>query len=209
MASPYSYFAQILEQRGPLNPEDPLLVGELHNFPVEAQLKIQEAGGIEPFLLESVHFRKLGMSIALMPAASVQRTGGGANLHPFIDPDFNIPDYSSYACSSQPVLPNPHLPGSSGEAPQSHSALCVDVPAVVDVDDGLLDFSQVEDPYSSFNKEEELNIDQAKRDGETLSGNGDSACGLAAVEVSGSSSPVTLKRKLNDLTLKPNSWLCG
>lgn len=218
MASPCSYFAQILEQHGPLNPDHPLLVGELHNFPAEAQLKIQEAGGIEPFLLESVRFRKMGMSIALTPAASVQRMAGRANLHPFIDPDFHIPDYSSYAYSSQPVLPNPHMHGSNGAAPQSYSALSVDVTAVVEDDDSLLDFSQVEDPYSSFNKEEELNVDRAERDGETLSGNSGSACGVAAdglsshravaVEVSGNSSLVVLKRKLNDLTLKPNSWLC-
>lgn len=206
MVSPCSYFAQILEQRGPLNPEHPLLVGELHNFPAEAQQKIQEAGGIEPFLLESMRFRKMGMSIALTPAASVQQTGGGANLNPFIDPDFHIPDYSSYAHSSQPVLPNPHVHGSSGAASQSCAALGVDIPAAVD-DDGLLDFSQVEDPYSSFNKEEELNVDGAGRDGETLSGNSGSVCGVAAVEVSGSSSPAALERNLNDLTLKPNSWL--
>lgn len=182
MASPCSYFAQILEQHGSLNPEHPLLVGELHNFPAEAQLKIQEAGGIEPFLLESARFRKMGMSIALTPAASLQRTGGRANLHPFIDTDFYIPDYSSYAHSSHPVLPNPHVQGSSVVPSQSYAALGVDVPAAVEDDDGLLDFSQVEDPYSSFNKEEELSVDRAERDGERLSGNGSSACGVAVAE---------------------------
>lgn len=173
---------------------------------------IQEAGGIEPFLLESARFRKLGMSIALMPAALVQRMGGRANTHPFIDPDIHIPDYSSYASSSHPVLPNPYL---HGALLQSYSPHGVDVPAVVDDDDSLLDFSQVEDPYSSFNKEEELNVD-----GDLLSENTGSACGVvaaeglsshraAAVEVSGNSLLGVLKRKPNDLTLKPNSWLCG
>lgn len=200
MASPCSYFAQILEQRGPLKPEDPLLVGELHNFPSEAQLKIQEAGGIEPFLLASMRFRKMGMFIALTPAALEQWTGGGVNLS---HPDFQIPDYSSYASSSRPVLPNPH-----------ETALGVNVPAAVENDEGLLDFSQVEDPYSSFNKEDELNADQAE-----LSGNSSSACGVtgaegvslshrvAAVQVGGINSLVVLKSEVNDLTLIPNSCL--
>lgn len=195
-------------------------MGELHNFPAEAKLTIQEAGGIEPFLLESVRFRKMGMSIALTPVASVQWTGGRTNLHPFIDPDFYIPDYSSYAHSSHPVLPNPHVHGSSSAPLQRYAALGVDVPALVEDDDGLLDFSQVEDPYSSFNMEEELSVDRAEGDVDELSGNSGSACGdavaeglsshrAAAVEVSGNSSRGVLKMKLNDLTLKPNSWLCG
>lgn len=173
---------------------DPLLVGELHNFPPEAQLKIHEAGGIEPFLLASVHFRKMGMSIALTPAALVQRTKGRANLHAFIDPDFHIPDYSSYACSSLPVLPDSRVHGLG-------TALGVDIPAAVEDDEGMLDFSQVEDPYSSFNKEEELNLDEAQRDAGTLSGTSGSAGEVkaaegssrhcaAAVQVSGNNPPV-------------------
>lgn len=175
MASPCSYFAQILEQYGPLNPEHPLLVGEFHNFPSVAQWKIQEAGGIESFLLASVRFRKMGMSITLTPASPVQRMGGRANLNPFIDPDFHIPDYSSYACSSRPVLPDPDVHGLG-------KALGVDILGAVEDDESLLDFSQVEDPYSSFNKEEEVNVDQAERDGGMLSGNSGSAFGVLAVE---------------------------
>lgn len=208
--SPCSYFAQILELHGPLGPEHPLLVGELHNFPPDAQLKIQEAGGIEPFLLESVRFRKMGRSIAVTPVASVQWAGGGANPNSFIDPDFHIPDYASYACNSHPVLPNPYVHGSSGAPPQSYSALGVDVPeAAEEEDESLLDFSQVEDPYSSFNKDEELKADRAERDGEALSQNSGSAGGVAApaaaegssshraapVEVSANRTLGVLKRK--------------
>lgn len=164
--SPCSYFAQILELHGPLGPKHPLLVGELHNFPPESQLKIQEAGGIEPFLLESVRFRKMGRSIAVTPAASAQWAGGRANPNSFIDPDFHIPDYASYACNFHPVLPDPYAHGSSGAPPQSCSALGVDVPEAAEEGDGsLLDFSQVEDPYSSSNKEEELKAARAERDG--------------------------------------------
>ncbi|XP_022537132.2 E3 ubiquitin-protein ligase TTC3 isoform X2 [Astyanax mexicanus] len=52
----YDYFAQILEQYGPLEVSNPLLVGELENFPLEAQQKIEGAGGLEAFLLESLRF---------------------------------------------------------------------------------------------------------------------------------------------------------
>lgn len=202
--SPCSYFAQILELHGPLEPEHPLLVGELHHFPLEAQLKIQEAGGIKPFLLESGRFRKMGRSIAVAPVASMR--WAGANPSSFIDPDIHIPDYASYACSSQPVLPNPY----GGAPPQSYSALVGGVPEVAEEEDeSLVDFSQVEDPYSSFNKEEELNADCAERDVEALSQNGGSAGGVAAsaavtglsshraapVEVSARSSPGLSKSK--------------
>ncbi|XP_057176723.1 E3 ubiquitin-protein ligase TTC3 isoform X2 [Triplophysa rosa] len=52
----YDYFAQILEEHGPLCASDPLMVGELENFPLEAQQKITAAGGLEAFLLESLRF---------------------------------------------------------------------------------------------------------------------------------------------------------
>lgn len=51
-----SYFAQILEEHGPLEVSDPLLVGELKNFPHEALQKIEAAGGLKPFLHESLRF---------------------------------------------------------------------------------------------------------------------------------------------------------
>lgn len=76
-----SYFAQILEMHGPLVAEDQLLVGELENFPPVARLKIKEAGGFEPFLLESLRFIKMGMCIGLARhAVSLQQDGSGARL---------------------------------------------------------------------------------------------------------------------------------
>ncbi|KAJ8267134.1 hypothetical protein GJAV_G00138870 [Gymnothorax javanicus] len=65
----YDYFEQILETHGPREADDPLLVGELENFPAEAQLKIQEAGGLQPFLLESLRFVKTDNLIGLMKHA--------------------------------------------------------------------------------------------------------------------------------------------
>lgn len=103
-----SYFAQILEEHGPLVAEDPLLVGELENFPSVAQLKIQEAGGFAPFLLESLRFIKFGRCIGLAKhAVSLQQAGHGPSLDELDDlneldeldviedPDTNsvLPDY--------------------------------------------------------------------------------------------------------------------
>ncbi|XP_035391281.1 E3 ubiquitin-protein ligase TTC3 isoform X2 [Electrophorus electricus] len=62
----YDYFEQILEEHGPLETSDPLLVGELENFPAEAQQKISAAGGLEPFLCESLRFYMMDNLIGLM-----------------------------------------------------------------------------------------------------------------------------------------------
>lgn len=70
-----SYFAQILEEHGPLEASDPLLVGELDNFPTEAQQKIEAAGGLKAFLLESLRFVMTEDLIGLMKhAVSLQNT---------------------------------------------------------------------------------------------------------------------------------------
>ncbi|XP_065120960.1 E3 ubiquitin-protein ligase TTC3 isoform X1 [Paramisgurnus dabryanus] len=62
----YDYFAQILEEHGPLQASDPLMVGELENFPLEAQQKITAAGGLEAFLLESLRFVMTNNKMGLM-----------------------------------------------------------------------------------------------------------------------------------------------
>lgn len=64
-----SYFAQILEEHGPLCTSDPLMVGELENFPPEAQQKIADAGGLKSFLLESLRFVMTDELIGLMKHA--------------------------------------------------------------------------------------------------------------------------------------------
>ncbi|XP_059401350.1 E3 ubiquitin-protein ligase TTC3-like [Carassius carassius] len=65
----YDYFAQILEEHGPLCASDPLMMGELENFPPEAQQKISDAGGLESFLLESLRFVMMEQLIGLMKHA--------------------------------------------------------------------------------------------------------------------------------------------
>ncbi|XP_045080202.1 E3 ubiquitin-protein ligase TTC3 isoform X3 [Coregonus clupeaformis] len=101
----YDYFAQILEEYGPLKAQDPLLVGELDNFPPDAQQKIQEAGGLKPFLLESLRFVMTDNLLGLMKhAVSLQ----DANTHRMDNLDFigDIPNRLSLNPSAMAFLPN-------------------------------------------------------------------------------------------------------
>ncbi|XP_023197427.1 E3 ubiquitin-protein ligase TTC3-like isoform X2 [Xiphophorus maculatus] len=131
----YEYFAQILEEHGPLVDEDRLLVGELANFPAEARRKIAEAGGLESFLLESLRFIKIGRRIGLTRHAVGPRLAASlddldvigdprldeASPDPYMLGDFS--DYLSGFCfpvaGAQPVLPNPYsfYPAGSDAAP--------------------------------------------------------------------------------------------
>uniref|UniRef100_A0A9J7XBK9 Tetratricopeptide repeat domain 3 n=1 Tax=Cyprinus carpio carpio TaxID=630221 RepID=A0A9J7XBK9_CYPCA len=79
----YDYFAQILEEHGPLCASDPLMVGELENFPPEAQQKITDAGGLKSFLLESLRFVMMDELIGLMKhAVSLTDTLPPSHLNP-------------------------------------------------------------------------------------------------------------------------------
>ncbi|KAK7121134.1 hypothetical protein R3I94_020942 [Phoxinus phoxinus] len=78
----YDYFAQILEEHGPLCAADPLMVGELENFPPEAQQKIVDAGGLKPFLLESLRFTMTEELIGLMKHAVSLTDSGPSHLNP-------------------------------------------------------------------------------------------------------------------------------
>ncbi|OWK56560.1 E3 ubiquitin-protein ligase TTC3 [Lonchura striata] len=52
----YDYFSQILDEHGPLEINNKLLVGEYENFPEETRKVVEDAGGLEPFLLKSLRF---------------------------------------------------------------------------------------------------------------------------------------------------------
>ncbi|KAM9173360.1 E3 ubiquitin-protein ligase TTC3 isoform 2-T4 [Pangshura tecta] len=65
----YDYFAQILEEHGPMEIDDKLLVGEYEHFPAEARKIVEDAGGLKPFLLESLHFVMMDNLIGLMKHA--------------------------------------------------------------------------------------------------------------------------------------------
>ncbi|XP_019379597.1 PREDICTED: E3 ubiquitin-protein ligase TTC3 isoform X4 [Gavialis gangeticus] len=68
-ASLYDYFSQILEEHGPMEIDDKLLVGEYEHFPEEAHKIVENAGGLKPFLLRSVHFVLVDNCIGLMKHA--------------------------------------------------------------------------------------------------------------------------------------------
>ncbi|XP_029459109.1 E3 ubiquitin-protein ligase TTC3 [Rhinatrema bivittatum] len=62
----YDYFSQILEAYGPLEIDDPLLVGEYQHFPVEAHRLVEESGGLQAFLLTSLRFVMVGNLVVLL-----------------------------------------------------------------------------------------------------------------------------------------------
>lgn len=177
MDFPCSYFAQIFEQHGPLGTEHHLLVGELNNFPPEAQLKIQEAGGIEAFLLGSLRFVKMGRSIGLAKHAVSMQQGGGAaslaNLDFLVDPDsppaLHSIAYTSYDHSHLPapphshvVLPNPYIFSSNSAPPQISSPVGVHVAGEKEEDWCVSDLSQVDDLNGL--PDEELDLYSAESD---------------------------------------------
>ncbi|XP_078088843.1 E3 ubiquitin-protein ligase TTC3 isoform X2 [Mustelus asterias] len=65
----YDYFAQILNEHGPMEIDDPMLVGEFENFPPEAQELVRNAGGLKSFLMESLRFVVISSLIGLMKHA--------------------------------------------------------------------------------------------------------------------------------------------
>ncbi|NXL43817.1 TTC3 ligase, partial [Podilymbus podiceps] len=52
----YEYFSQILEEHGPMEINDKLLVREYEHFPEEAQKIVEDEGGLKFFLLKSLRF---------------------------------------------------------------------------------------------------------------------------------------------------------
>ncbi|KAM8899891.1 E3 ubiquitin-protein ligase TTC3 isoform 2-T2 [Spinachia spinachia] len=129
--SMYDYFAQILEEHGPLGAEDPLLSGELVNFPAVAQLKMQEAGGFERFLLESLRFIKIGGRVGLMKhAVCLQQAAQGASL-----------DDLDVITDPRSVSRGLYLNGGRESAFQSH--LGSDFPAQTDVHPSVLNPSVI------------------------------------------------------------------
>ncbi|NXN36327.1 TTC3 ligase, partial [Rhinoptilus africanus] len=52
----YGYFSQILEEHGPMEINNKLLVGEYEDFPEETRKIVEDEGGLESFLLKSLRF---------------------------------------------------------------------------------------------------------------------------------------------------------
>lgn len=107
-------------------------MGEVEHFPPVAKQKIQEGGGFECFLLESLRFIKMGRCIGLAKhAVSLQQAGHGKSLddlddlgdpdtnssppdlYAAYDPEFTnyLNNFSSAQTEVYPVLPNPYAFG--------------------------------------------------------------------------------------------------
>ncbi|XP_046717290.1 E3 ubiquitin-protein ligase TTC3 isoform X2 [Silurus meridionalis] len=135
----YDYFAQILEEHGPLEVSDPLLVGQLQHFPPEAQQKIEAAGGLKHFLQGSLRFVMFNNSVGLTShsvcfqhnmdedasisdnfpfnncSMDISKAKGSCHLNPSAKeflPQSNhssLVDCESYDLATCPDLPNPYV----------------------------------------------------------------------------------------------------
>ncbi|KAJ6662441.1 hypothetical protein lerEdw1_011854 [Lerista edwardsae] len=78
----YDYFAQILEEHGPMEIENPLLIGEYECFPAATRKIVEDAGGLKSFLLESLRFVMMDDLIGLMKHAVIlkENTGVKGNM---------------------------------------------------------------------------------------------------------------------------------
>ncbi|XP_070606507.1 E3 ubiquitin-protein ligase TTC3 isoform X2 [Erythrolamprus reginae] len=61
----YDYFSEILEKHGPMEIDNPLLVGEYEDCP-ESRMIVEDAGGLKSFLLGSLHFAMVDDLIGLL-----------------------------------------------------------------------------------------------------------------------------------------------
>ncbi|NWR70237.1 TTC3 ligase, partial [Centropus unirufus] len=61
----YEYFSQILEEHGPMEINNKLLVGEYEHFPEDARKIVEDEGGLKHFLLKSLRFIMVDNLIAL------------------------------------------------------------------------------------------------------------------------------------------------
>ncbi|XP_063161434.1 E3 ubiquitin-protein ligase TTC3 isoform X2 [Candoia aspera] len=78
----YDYFSQILEEHGPMEIDNPLLVGEYELFPADTRKIVENAGGLKSFLLGSLRFIMMDDLIGLMKhAAILQENAGLTGIH--------------------------------------------------------------------------------------------------------------------------------
>ncbi|KAJ3589267.1 hypothetical protein NHX12_010113 [Muraenolepis orangiensis] len=119
----YDYFAQILEEHGPLGAQDPLLLGQLDHFPAEARQRILRSGGLTSLLLRSPHrFVVMGERVGLAKHTGSLRDTASGGLNDLDDLD----DDECCFLDEGFALPCPYLqfgaPESGSEAP---GAACV------------------------------------------------------------------------------------
>ncbi|XP_041437100.1 E3 ubiquitin-protein ligase TTC3 [Xenopus laevis] len=79
----YEYFYDILEERGPLELDDDILIGAFKDFPEEAHQLVEEAGGLKDFLLHSAEFFMVGKLLGLHTHKVIlEEASGKAKLNP-------------------------------------------------------------------------------------------------------------------------------
>ncbi|NXT74402.1 TTC3 ligase, partial [Zapornia atra] len=61
----YEYFSQILEEHGPLEINNKLLIEEYECFPEKTRKIVEDEGGLKSFLLKSPHFIMMDNLIGL------------------------------------------------------------------------------------------------------------------------------------------------
>ena len=124
----FSYFAQILEEHGPLEAGDPLLLGQLDLFPPEVRHRIQRSGGFRAFLLQSLRFVLIGEHIGLARHTVSLQGAGGHGLDQLDELQPQSPDPPSLNLEYQQLLtlpcPYPYF------AAQKHSSTSASVDCV-------------------------------------------------------------------------------
>ncbi|KFV59323.1 E3 ubiquitin-protein ligase TTC3, partial [Gavia stellata] len=75
----YEYFSQILEEHGPMEINNKLLVGEYEHFPEEAQKIVEDEGGLKSFLLKSLRFIMVDNLIGLRKHAVLIKDNANRN----------------------------------------------------------------------------------------------------------------------------------
>ncbi|XP_073473302.1 E3 ubiquitin-protein ligase TTC3 isoform X2 [Aquarana catesbeiana] len=123
----YEYFSQILEEHGPLNLDDEILIGEYKNFPEETKRMVEASGGLKDFLLESLLFSMEGDMVTLTgyDIPYLEHGGGGYQLNPTADeftPSFSRPVPDNIDLYSDPSQPEPKY-SSSGSADTSRPSI--------------------------------------------------------------------------------------
>ncbi|KAI4903175.1 hypothetical protein NFI96_020764 [Prochilodus magdalenae] len=143
----YDYFAQILQEHGPLEASDPLLVGELDNFPIEAQRKIEAAGGLERFLLGSLRFVRTENLIGLttqavsLQHAMVDEAAGISHYYPHT---YDYEDLESRGSSHLNPTAKEFLPQFEQFSLSGDSNASYDVPVLLEDEAG----STLSDPHN-------------------------------------------------------------
>ncbi|KFP54731.1 E3 ubiquitin-protein ligase TTC3, partial [Cathartes aura] len=75
----YEYFSQILEEHGPMEINNKLLVGEYEHFPEEARKIVEDEGGLKSFLLKSLRFIMVDNLIGLRKHAVLIKENANRN----------------------------------------------------------------------------------------------------------------------------------